>query len=96
MQKDLQNQYYSSIKIGYQTFSSYFLLNKDSHVHFYTALKPTNFEFLLCWQHKMKSEVWTEGTSGLEGEFQSGSEVDFYTDKVIQPKGREKKRNLHM
>ena len=30
----------------------------------------------------MKNVVWTRGTSGLEGEFQSASEVDFYVDKV--------------
>lgn len=30
----------------------------------------------------MKNLVWTKGTSGLEGEFQSMSEVDFYIDKV--------------
>ena len=33
-------------------------------------------------QHKMKNIVWTKGTSGLEGEFQSASEVDFYIDGV--------------
>lgn len=33
-------------------------------------------------QHKMKNMVWIKGTSGLEGEFQSGSEVDFFIDKV--------------
>ncbi|KAK2154393.1 hypothetical protein LSH36_269g04034 [Paralvinella palmiformis] len=32
-------------------------------------------------QHKMKNIVWTKGSSGLEGEFQSASEVDFYIDK---------------
>ncbi|GFY54427.1 eukaryotic translation initiation factor 3 subunit L [Trichonephila inaurata madagascariensis] len=37
--------------------------------------------FLLCFKHKMKNMVWTKGTSGLEGEFQSGSEVDFFIDK---------------
>ncbi|KAG1650108.1 Eukaryotic translation initiation factor 3 subunit L [Nymphon striatum] len=36
---------------------------------------------LLCFKHKMKNVVWTKGTSGLEGEFQSGSELDFYVDK---------------
>jgi len=36
---------------------------------------------VLCFKHKMKNVVWTKGTSGLEGEFQSGSEVDFYIDK---------------
>lgn len=36
---------------------------------------------ILCFKHKMKNVVWTKGTSGLEGEFQSGSEVDFYIDK---------------
>merc|ERR1712168_1729376 len=30
---------------------------------------------LLAFKHKMKNVVWTKGTSGLEGEFQSGSEV---------------------
>lgn len=29
----------------------------------------------------MKNIVWTKGTSGLEGEFQSSSEVDFYINK---------------
>jgi len=36
---------------------------------------------LLAFKHKMKNVVWTKGTSGLEGEHQSGSEVDFYIDK---------------
>merc|ERR1719229_2069715 len=36
---------------------------------------------LLAFKHKMKNVVWTKGTSGLEGEFKSGSEVDFYIDK---------------
>ncbi|XP_022317816.2 eukaryotic translation initiation factor 3 subunit L-like [Crassostrea virginica] len=36
---------------------------------------------LMCFKHKMKNLVWTRGTSGLEGEFQSASEVDFYIDK---------------
>jgi len=35
---------------------------------------------LLCFKHKMKNVVWTKGTSGLDGELQSGSEVDFYID----------------
>jgi len=30
---------------------------------------------LLCFKHKMKNVVWTKGTSGLEGKFQSGSEA---------------------
>lgn len=30
---------------------------------------------LLCFKHKMKNIVWTKGASGLEGRFQSGSEV---------------------
>lgn len=37
--------------------------------------------YLLCFKHKMKNMVWIKGTSGLEGEFQSGSEVDFFIDK---------------
>ncbi|RZF34035.1 hypothetical protein LSTR_LSTR013430 [Laodelphax striatellus] len=36
---------------------------------------------LLCFKHKMKNVVWTKGgASGLEGSFQSGSELDFYID----------------
>lgn len=35
---------------------------------------------LLCFKHKMKNVVWTKGPSGLEGTFQSGSELDFYID----------------
>lgn len=36
---------------------------------------------LMCFKHKMQNVVWTKGTSALEGEFQSSSEVDFYIDK---------------
>lgn len=36
---------------------------------------------LMCFKHKMKNLVWTKGTSCLEGEFQSASEVDFYVDR---------------
>lgn len=36
---------------------------------------------LMCFKHKMKNVVWMKGTSGLDGEFQSASEVDFYIDK---------------
>jgi len=36
---------------------------------------------LLCFKHKMNNVVWTKGTSGLDGELQAGSEVDFYIDK---------------
>jgi len=35
---------------------------------------------LLCFKHKMKNIVWTKGSSGLTGHFQSGSELDFYID----------------
>ncbi|KAL4715858.1 hypothetical protein ACJJTC_014590 [Scirpophaga incertulas] len=35
---------------------------------------------LLCFKHKMKNVVWTQGPSGLDGKFQSGSELDFYID----------------
>lgn len=35
---------------------------------------------LLCFKHKMKNIVWTKGSSGLEGKFQSGSELDFFID----------------
>lgn len=37
---------------------------------------------LLSYKHKMQSVVWTTGNSGLDGEFQSGSDVDFYIDNV--------------
>ena len=38
---------------------------------------------LLAYKHKMQSVVWTAGNSGLEGELQSGSDVDFYIDKEM-------------
>jgi len=38
---------------------------------------------LLCFKHKMQNLVWTKGQSGLDGEFQSGSDVDFYIDKEM-------------
>ncbi|XP_033117662.1 eukaryotic translation initiation factor 3 subunit L-like [Anneissia japonica] len=34
----------------------------------------------LCFKHKMMNLVWTKGSSGLDGEFQAASEVDFYVD----------------
>jgi len=37
---------------------------------------------LFAVKHKMRNMVWTKGTSALDGEFQSASEVDFYIDKV--------------
>lgn len=39
--------------------------------------------YLLCFKHKMKNIVWTKGASGLEGKFQSGSELDFYIDNEM-------------
>ena len=45
----------------------------------------------MCFQHKMKNLVWTKGTSGLEGEFQSASEVDFYIDTVCNTKHDEER-----
>ena len=39
---------------------------------------------LMCFKHKMHNMVWSKGSSYLEGEFQSNSELDFYIDKVIQ------------
>merc|ERR1712117_769854 len=36
---------------------------------------------LLCFKHKMMNLVWSKGTSGLNGEFKTESEVDFYVDK---------------
>jgi len=38
-------------------------------------------ECLLCFKHKMYNVVWSKGISSLDGEFQAGSEVDFYIDK---------------
>lgn len=38
--------------------------------------------YFFTLQHKMKNVVWTKGTSGLDGEFQSASEVDFYINQV--------------
>lgn len=38
---------------------------------------------LLCFKHKMKNIVWTKGSSGLDGKFQSGSELDFYIDNEM-------------
>ncbi|CAG0920680.1 unnamed protein product [Notodromas monacha] len=38
-------------------------------------------EHLLCFKHKMRNLVSTKGcVSALDGEFESGSEVDFYID----------------
>jgi len=71
----------------------YPLLEIRSYLKLYTTMpiaKLANFvdlpqeEFkrnLLCFKHKMQNLVWTKGQSGLEGEFQSGSDVDFYIDK---------------
>ena len=36
---------------------------------------------LLCFKHKMMNMVCGKGSSGLDGEFQSESEVDFFIDK---------------
>jgi len=41
----------------------------------------TLMECLLCFKHKMYNVVWSKGISSLEGDFQAGSEVDFYIDK---------------
>merc|ERR1711962_496694 len=38
---------------------------------------------LLCFKHKMRNIVWTKGTSGLQGDFHSDSEVDFFIDKSM-------------
>lgn len=43
---------------------------------------------LLCFKHKMKNVVWSKGASGLEGKFQSGSEVIFVKtciNKLLDP-----------
>lgn len=70
------------------------LLEIRSYLKLYTTMpiaKLANFvnmsqedfkKHLLCFKHKMHNLVWTRGQSGLEGEFQSGSDVDFYIDKV--------------
>lgn len=45
-------------------------------------VKTRNFHcHLLSFKHKMKNVVWTKGSSSLEGEFQSGSDVDFFIDR---------------
>lgn len=36
---------------------------------------------LFCFKHKMKNMVWTKGTSGLQGDFHTDSEVDFFIDR---------------
>merc|ERR1711962_523941 len=42
----------------------------------FMEMPPEEFRnHLLAFKHKMKNVVWTKGTSGLEGEFQSGSEA---------------------
>lgn len=43
--------------------------------------EPDSFHcHLLSFKHKMKNVVWTKGSSSLDGEFQSGSDVDFFID----------------
>ena len=50
----------------------------------FTEMNSQDFcNSLLCFKHKMMNEVWTKGTSGLTGEFQSDSEVDFYIDREM-------------
>ncbi|KAL1468697.1 hypothetical protein MTO96_041306 [Rhipicephalus appendiculatus] len=45
-------------------------------------VKTRNFHcHLLSFKHKMKNVVWTKGSSSLDGEFQSGSDVDFFIDR---------------
>ncbi|XP_078692228.1 eukaryotic translation initiation factor 3 subunit L-like [Branchiostoma floridae x Branchiostoma belcheri] len=47
-------------------------------------LDMTEEEFrthLLCFKHKMSNVTSSKGTGGLDGEFQSASEVDFFIDK---------------
>jgi translation initiation factor 3 subunit L len=44
----------------------------------FLEMPDTDFRtHLLCFKHKMKNVVWTKGTSGLDGELQSGSEVKY-------------------
>ncbi|XP_054161721.1 eukaryotic translation initiation factor 3 subunit L-like [Oppia nitens] len=69
------------------------LMEIRSYLKLYTTMpieKLANFvdlpedEFkrnLLCFKHKMQNLVWTKGQSGLDGEFHSGSDVDFYIEK---------------
>ena len=38
-------------------------------------------ETFLLWTYSLNCWKSVQGTSGLEGEFQSGSEVDFYIDR---------------
>jgi len=50
----------------------------------FMEMAPEEFRnHLLAFKHKMQNVVWTKGTSGLDGEFMSGSEVDFFIDKAM-------------
>ncbi|KAK6169059.1 hypothetical protein SNE40_020183 [Patella caerulea] len=67
------------------TIRSYLKLYTTLPVYKLAAFMDVNEDVLktqlMCFKHKMKNVVWTKGTSGLDGEFQSASEVDFYIDK---------------
>ncbi|KAK7083406.1 Eukaryotic translation initiation factor 3 subunit L [Halocaridina rubra] len=48
----------------------------------FQEMSETDFRnALLCFKHKMRNITWTKGTSGLQGDFQSDSEVDFFIDR---------------
>ncbi len=50
----------------------------------FLEMPDTDFRtHLLCFKHKMKNVVWTKGTSGLDGELQSGSEVKYLRIVVL-------------
>ncbi|XP_050393965.1 eukaryotic translation initiation factor 3 subunit L isoform X2 [Patella vulgata] len=67
------------------TIRSYLKLYTTLPVYKLAAFMDVNEDVLktqlMCFKHKMKNVVWTKGTSGLDGEFQSASEVDFYIDR---------------
>merc|ERR1712013_821152 len=80
-----QTKSYQNDQINKQTDQMFVLLaiclvlhpqRIDESLH--TTLREKNYADKI---NKMKNVVWTKGTSGLEGDFQSGSEVDFYIDK---------------
>lgn len=59
------------------TFMAQNQRNADGNIDIDKEIKALMIH-LLCFKHKMKNIVWSKGPSGLEGKFQSGSEVITY------------------
>jgi len=80
--KVFQDEVEQQIQIG--IIRSYLKLYKTipvSKIAHFNGMTPEDFtDSLLCFKHKMMNKVWTKGTSGLSGELQSDSEVDFFID----------------